>query len=123
MKTCDFIGVNYHGSQRIYGYRVHNDNKEISDLGNDLHPDHLAHALERLSERYKKPILVTESGIADATDRRRKWWLMQSIIAMQQALSSGVELIGYLHGGYLIHLNGIRAFGPAMVFMKWIGKV
>jgi beta-glucosidase len=112
MKTCDFIGVNYHGSQRIYGYRVHNDNKEISDLGNDLHPDHLAHALERLSERYKKPILVTESGIADATDRRRKWWLMQSIIAMQQALSSGVELIGYLHGGLLDSFEWDKGFWP-----------
>ena len=37
---------------------------------------------------------------------------MQSIIAMQQALSSGVELIGYLHGGLLDSFEWDKGFWP-----------
>ena len=96
-KTCDFIGVNYYFSNRVYGYRVHNEDAKVSDLGWDLHPDHLQYALERLHRKYKLPLIVTENGLADANDRYRKWWLMKTLVALRQAIDNDVDVQGYFH--------------------------
>jgi beta-glucosidase len=96
-KTSDFIGVNYYFSNRVYGYRVHNEDAKMSDLGWDLHPDHLQYALERLHRKYKLPLIVTENGLADANDRYRKWWLMKTLLALRQAMDNDVDVQGYFH--------------------------
>ena len=112
VKRCDFIGVNYYFSDRVYGYRIHNPDERISDLGWDMHPEHLKHALERLWERYKKPILITENGLADELDEHRQWWLTQTIVAMQSAMDNGVELLGYMHWSLLDNFEWDKGFWP-----------
>ncbi len=101
VKNCDFIGVNYYFSNRIYGYRIHNPDERISDLGFDMSPADIQQALERLHDKYHLPIIVTENGLADATDENRKWWITHTILAMQRAMEHGVELQGYLHWSLL----------------------
>ena len=100
-KHCDFLGVNYYFSNRVYGYRVHNPDIDMSDLGWDLSPANIQQVLERLHDKYELPIIVTENGLADATDEHRKWWLTHTIIAMQRAMAYGVKLEGYLHWSLL----------------------
>jgi beta-glucosidase len=100
-KRCDFLGINFYFSNRVYGYRVHNPDTKVSDMGWDLSPADLQYALERLHETYKKPIFITENGLADATDQHRQWWLTETILAMQRAQANGVELWGYLHWSLL----------------------
>lgn len=100
-KQCDFLGVNYYFSNRVYGYRVHNPNEKMSDTGWDLSPGNIQHALERLHDKYHLPILITENGLADHQDTRRKWWITQTIMAMQQASAYGVDIMGYLHWSLL----------------------
>ena len=112
IKRSDFIGVNYYFSDRVYGYRVHNPDQRLSDLGWDLHPEHARYALERLWERYKKPLLITENGVADSDDEHRQWWLMQTIMAMRSAMDNGVELIGYLHWSLLDNFEWDKGFWP-----------
>ena len=97
VKHCDFLGVNFYFSNRVYGYRIHSPNEQVSDLGWDMSPGDLEHALERLHSKYHLPIIVTENGCADMTDKKRQWWLSQSISAMQRALAQGVDVRGYLH--------------------------
>jgi len=101
VKHCDFLGVNYYFSNRVYGYRVHNQNERLSDLGWDLAPVNLQFALERLHEKYGLPLLITENGIADMNDEQRKWWIAQTLVAMKMALQRGVRVIGYLHWSLL----------------------
>lgn len=112
VKRCDFIGVNYYFSDRVYGYRIHNPNERVSDLGWDMQPGHLEHTLERLYDKYQLPILITENGLADADDSDRGWWLAGTILAMQKALDSGVELIGYLHWSLLDNFEWDKGFWP-----------
>lgn len=112
IKRSDFIGVNYYFSDRVYGYRVHNPDQRLSDLGWDLHPEHVRYALERLWERYKKPLLITENGVADSGDEHRQWWLMQTIMAMRSAMDNGVELIGYFHWSLLDNFEWDKGFWP-----------
>jgi beta-glucosidase len=97
VRHSDFIGVNYYHSNRVFGYRVHNPDQKLSDLNWDMQPADIQFVLERLSRKYKKPIMVTENGLADADDSRRQWWIAQTIMGMQNAMGYGVELIGYLH--------------------------
>lgn len=101
VKQCDFLGVNYYFSNRVYGYRIHNPDIKTSDMGWDLSPANLEQALERLHDKYDLPIIITENGLADSNDEYRQWWLMQTIIAMQRAMQSGVKLEGYLHWSLL----------------------
>jgi beta-glucosidase len=47
------------------------------------------------------PLIVTETGLADATDSQRRWFITQQLIGMQKALKEGVDLRGYLHWSLL----------------------
>lgn len=112
VKTCDFIGVNYYGSDRVYGYRVHNQNAEVSDLGWELAPDNLQFVLERLDQKYHLPIIITENGLADGDDEYRIWWLARTVRAMQNALDNGVKLEGYFHWSLLDNFEWDKGFWP-----------
>lgn len=100
-KRCDFLGVNYYFSDRIYGYRVHNPDQHISDMGWDMQPADIEHVLERLYKKYNLPIIITENGCADMTDKKRQWWLLQTITGLQKALAAGIDVRGYLHWSLL----------------------
>ncbi len=101
IRHCNFIRVNYYFSNRLYGTQIHNENKKCSDLGWDMHPRDLQFVLERLHQKYKKPILITENGLADMHDTKRKWWLANTLYAMSEAIKHGVKLEGYLHWSLL----------------------
>lgn len=60
-------------------------------------PSDIQFVLERMSEKYSLPIMITENGIADADDVSRKLWLSHTIDSMRQAVDNGVELLGYVH--------------------------
>lgn len=101
VKSCDFLGVNFYFSNRVYGYRVHNPNDRISDMGWDMSPGDIEHALERLHRKYRLPIIITENGCADASDTNRQWWLTHTVMGMQRAMAEGVDVRGYLHWSLL----------------------
>ncbi len=112
IKQSDFIGVNYYFSNRIYGYRIHNPNERLNDLGWDMNPDDIQHVLERLDEKYKKPIFITENGLADAKDLDRQWWIAKTIQSMNKAMKNGVRLIGYLHWSLTDNFEWDKGFWP-----------
>lgn len=112
VKQCDFLGVNYYTSDRVYGYRVHNPDEQLSDLGWDLSPATIQFALERLHEKYHLPIIITENGLADGKDEQRQWWITQTLIGMQKAMDSGVKLEGYLHWSLLDNFEWDKGFWP-----------
>jgi beta-glucosidase len=140
VRHCDFLGVNYYVSQRVYGYRIHNPPSEFGDLdwGMYMEPSNIQFVLERLYKKYKLPIIITENGIADNLDVGRKEWITQTLEAMQKAMKHGVKLAGYLHWSLidnfelafgkwprfgLVHINyatGKRTIRPSAV---WFGKI
>lgn len=110
--TCDFLGINYYFSNRVYGYRMHNPDIDLSDMGWDLAPANIELALERVYEKYKLPIIITENGLADAADEKRQKWLTQTLLGMQRAMDEGVELQGYLHWSLLDNFEWDKGFWP-----------
>ena len=99
-RKIDFIGVNYYFSDRRRGTKIDNEAENLSDLGWTMRPDDLVHVLRRLGRR-KKPIIITESGVADKGDKYRKWWITRSLGAISEAIADGVDVQGYLHWSLL----------------------
>lgn len=112
MKSNDFIGVNYYFSDRLYGYRTHNPDERVSDLGWDMQPYNLYYVLEDLSERYDKPIMITENGLADMNDENRSWWLAETIRALRDSLQKGTDIVGYMHWSLLDNFEWDKGFWP-----------
>jgi beta-glucosidase len=111
-KHSDFIGINYKGSQRVYGYRVHNPDNHMSDVDAQMDPDNLAHVLQEVHDSYHLPIMVTASGVADHKDEYRKWWLAQNVIALRTALQNGVAVIGCMVYSLTDQFEWDRGFWP-----------
>jgi beta-glucosidase len=96
-KSCDFLGVNYYQSNRVYGLRVHNPENMVSDMDWPMTPGDIEFTIERLYRKYRLPILITENGLADAQDTNRKWWITETLIGIQNAMKNGVRVEGYIH--------------------------
>jgi beta-glucosidase len=98
----DFVGMNYYFSDYYTGlFRRQNPTVPLNDMGWYMEPEGLYPILLRTWVRFRKPIFVTENGVADATDEYRRWWLEETIVAMQRAISEGVDLRGYFHWSLL----------------------
>lgn len=111
-KYLDLVGVNYYFTNRFYGTRVHNPDEKVSDLGWDLQPQNIEHVLKEVYKRVKLPIIITENGLADRSDRYRQWWIKETIQAMNIAISDGVKLEGYLHWSLLDNFEWAYGFWP-----------
>ncbi len=97
-KQQDFVGFNYYFSDYYTGgLKRQNPTVPVNDLGWYMEPEGLYPLLLRVWAHYKKPIFVTENGLADENDQYRQWWIEETIIAMEKALSEGVDLRGYFH--------------------------
>ncbi len=109
----DFIGVNYYFTSYVsWRGRLHNPDSPKSDLGWYMEPSRLGGILTDAWQRYHKPLMVTENGLADAKDASRKWWLEESVAALQRALKSGVDLRGYLHWSLLDNFEWEQGYWP-----------
>ena len=76
--TQDFVGVNYYTAiSSISRSKTGSSSARASavpksDLGWDIYPEGFARVLEAVGKRWKgKPVIITENGIADATDAQR----------------------------------------------------
>jgi beta-glucosidase len=68
----------------------------VNDLGWEVFPEGLERALLECG-RFGLPIVVTENGIADASDRMRPDFLRRSLAALDRARAAGADVRGYFH--------------------------
>ncbi len=109
----DFVGFNYYFTDYYTGFLKRlNPHLPTNDLGWYMEPEGLYPLLLRVWSRYKKPIFVTENGVADEKDQYRQWWIEETIIAMQKALSEGVDLRGYFHWSLLDNFEWAYGWWP-----------
>ncbi|HVH64528.1 MAG TPA: family 1 glycosylhydrolase, partial [Candidatus Acidoferrum sp.] len=102
----DFMGVNYytrelvkfnrHYRPELFGERVLPAKAPRSDLNWEIYPEGVYRMLRSL-KRERRPILITENGIADRTDAQRPEFLLSHLTAVHRAIQSGVPVRGYLH--------------------------
>lgn len=110
--TQDFVGINYYLTWYYQGFMIKNPKVPLSDMGWYMEPEGLYPILIRAHDRYKKPIIICENGVSDYKDTYRRWWLEETTIAMQRALSEGVNLKGYLHWSLLDNFEWAYGWWP-----------
>ncbi len=122
-KYQDYVGFNYYftdyyqlgkykkSKNTEFFHRV-NPNEPKNDLGWYMEPEGIYPLLVRVWAHYKKPIMITENGLADRNDEHRRWWIEQTIVAMERAISEDVEIVGYLHWSLLDNFEWAYGWWP-----------
>ena len=83
-----------------------------SDLGWYMEPESLYKEIMAVARRYKKPILITETGVADAKDQYRQWWLEQTLEAIAKANDNHAHVIGYFVWSLLDNFEWAQGWWP-----------
>lgn len=112
-KKCDFVGVDYYRYFQVrvnpklprWGLFWHEPVKRqsdmgaadrVSDLGWPLDPDGLYYVCKWAWRYLRKPIIITEYGLADEKDRWRAWYLTEGVKQAARLRKEGVDLRGFL---------------------------
>jgi beta-glucosidase len=96
--SVDFVGVNYY--TRSYASVLAPFKRLVSalgpktDLGLDIYPEGMYETLVRAHARYKLPILITETGVADAQRRLTPTFMLEHLKRVQAAIGVGVPVEG-----------------------------
>lgn len=114
----DFIGFNYYFTDYYQGFRRMNPPNPHNDLGWYMEPSALADVITKAWLRYKKPIMITENGVADADDQYRQWWLEESMQAIAKARKAGADVFGYLHWSLLDNFEWKYGWWPKFGLIK-----
>lgn len=91
-KKLDVIGLNYYLHKKFGDDATYRK----TDMGWDAYPEGIYEALLML-KRYKKPVYVSEAGIADAKDTMRAGYIKSLAASMHRAIEEGVDLRGYMY--------------------------
>jgi beta-glucosidase len=119
----DFVGVNYYFTdyyvtgqykqrKNIEVFHRENPGMPKNDLGWYMEPEGIYPLMMRVWTHYKKPIIITENGVADQEDKYRRWWIEETIVAMERALSEGVQIRGYFHWSLLDNFEWAYGWWP-----------
>ncbi len=114
-KEQDFIGLNYYFTD-YYRFKIpampENPKLPKNDLGWYMEPEGIYPLMLRIWTRFKKPIIITENGVADEHDQYRRWWIEETIVAMERAMSEGVQILGYFHWSLLDNFEWEMGWWP-----------
>ena len=99
--TVDIIGVNYYYSQdasvRRFIVRPHGElASNYTQNGWEIDPEGFHATLVNVSNRYGKPIVVTENGIGTQSEQKKIRYFREHVNQMRRAMNDGVDIRGYL---------------------------
>ncbi|MDP2926620.1 MAG: glycoside hydrolase family 1 protein [bacterium] len=108
----DFIGLNYYFHHQIkFPFFLKQKKKLISDLGWEVFPEGIYHALLEL-KKYQLPIYITENGVADAEDKLREEFIEGHLSWIGRAIEEEVDVRGYFHWSLIDNFEWDKGFGP-----------
>jgi len=97
--ACDLIGINYYYSltATIAGFVSISTHRgpHYSMMGWCIDPDGLYQQIKYVGDRYKKPMMITENGIASPADSKRQRYLRDHVDATLRARAEGEDVRGY----------------------------
>jgi len=107
----DFIGLNNYHHSLIKNGLIRDENKKVSDLWWELYPEAIFHVLYDL-KKYNVPVYITENGLADAEDKDRTWFIVETLKNVHRAILNGVDVRGYLHWSLMDNFEWAYGFWP-----------
>ena len=102
--AMDFIGLNYYSRMHVKGQADITEpfvfEKRAKDIQTDmdyaLYPEGFYEALHTIST-LKKPIYVTENGVADQGNNIREIFIKRYLYALNKGLQDGLDIRGYFY--------------------------
>ncbi len=111
----DFIGLNYYHISRKPYFGEKNEiiprQDLMTEMNWEIYPKGIFHVLKDLS-KFKKPIYITENGIADGTDKLREKFIKEHLRWIWQAIQDGVDVRGYMYWSLLDNFEWAEGFKP-----------
>ncbi|MBI4158337.1 MAG: glycoside hydrolase family 1 protein [Candidatus Yanofskybacteria bacterium] len=109
----DFLGLNYYHVDRLVpgSYRALLKQGWMPEMNWEIYPEGIFHTLKDLS-KFKKPIFITENGIADGTDQLREKFIKEHLRWVWQAIHDGADVRGYMYWSLLDNFEWHRGFEP-----------
>lgn len=86
------------------------DGVERTEMGWQIYPPALFHVLETVWRRFRKPIHITENGIADSRDAQRPRYLLTHLAQVHRALCEGIDVRGYFHWSFIDNFEWREGF-------------
>ena len=118
---ADFIGVNYYTAYQVrHSYnplkffldvRPAKMGEKRTDMGWSVYPEGIYKAVEKVY-RYKKPIYITENGIATKDDEWRISFIVQHLQELHRAIKEGHNVKGYFYWSFMDNFEWDKGFAP-----------
>ncbi|MFT3789884.1 MAG: family 1 glycosylhydrolase [Rudaea sp.] len=110
----DFIGVQTYNRSRIdaKGTLPKPKGASLTPTGEEFYPAALGGSVRYAHQATGKPVLVTENGIADPDDTLRQRFLPLALQALDQAITDGVPVLGYIHWSLLDNFEWLSGYKP-----------
>jgi len=119
--SLDFAGVNFYsrlhircpGRERFLGDYRYDDRtgRGLTDNGWEIVPEALPRLLE-IAGATGLPVVITENGVADSSDRLRAGYLREHVGAIREARRLGTEVHGYFHWSLVDNYEWLDGFDP-----------
>jgi beta-glucosidase len=122
--SVDFIGLNYYYRQFVhnttkwqedplggictYGHK-HKDQGKVTDMGWEIYPKGIYELLKDFT-KYKKPLIITENGLATTDDTIRRCFIKDHLSWIQKAINENIDVFGYLHWSLLDNFEWAEGF-------------
>lgn len=131
-EKADFFGMSYYArvSHDPFPITYIDTPEKIKQYGKahddmwEYHPEGLRACLDRYWKKYKKPIIITENGVCDASDALRQQAIIEYASIVRQAISDGLDIRGYYWwstwDNFEWHLGPSQKFG--LYEMDWETK-
>ncbi|GGY49038.1 glycoside hydrolase family 1 protein [Pseudoduganella albidiflava] len=111
---ADFVGVQCYTRARI-GADAElppPDGARLTDMRYEFYPQAIEGALRYAASRVRKPLYVTENGIATMDDRHREEYIRVAVGGVARCMRDGIDVRGYLHWSLLDNFEWNFGYGP-----------
>jgi len=88
-----------------------NSGPDFSDLGWETYPSGIYEVLREL-RNLKKPIYITENGIADAADTKRERYIKDHLYYVWKAIQEGIDVRGYFYWSLIDNFEWFQGYAP-----------
>lgn len=85
---------------------------ELTQMGYPFAPEALEGVIRTVARHSKRPIYVTENGVATEDDARRVAFIDRAVEGVFACLRDGIDVRGYIHWSLLDNWEWVSGFGP-----------
>ena len=113
VNASDFVGVQVYTRLRFDATRMLSppSGAETTAAGYEYYPQALGEVIRLAARKTRKPIYVTESGIATDDDARRVAWLDACTAQVAQCLREGIDVRSFIYWSLLDNFEWTQGYG------------